>query len=163
MSLALFAGVRVRDYEAALAWCTRLLGEPSMRPQATEAVWELSEGRSIYVVGDERGDGSAVSTLFCDDLDVRVTEISDCGIEPAERETYSNGAATSPTETRRGTSSASAVAPPDRQAAVASSAASRSSRDPGRRSATAGPQNTANGGFRPGAHRNPPLDAPPSR
>lgn len=91
MPLALFAGYRVRDYEVALAWWTGLLGEPSMRPHATEAVWELAENRSVYIVGDERGDGTAVATLFCDDLEARVAEIGSRGIEPAERETYANG------------------------------------------------------------------------
>ena len=91
MSLELFAGARVRDYQAALAWWSRLLGEPTMHPHDTEAVWELAEGRHLYIVEDERGDGSAVATLFCDDLDARVEAFSARGIEPAERETYSNG------------------------------------------------------------------------
>jgi hypothetical protein len=35
--------------------------------------------------------GHAVHTVFVDDLDERVEEILGRGIEPAERETYSNG------------------------------------------------------------------------
>ena len=80
MSLELFAGARVRDYQAALAWWSRLLGEPTMHPHDTEAVWELADARHIYIVEDERGDGSAVATLFCDDLDERVAAISARGI-----------------------------------------------------------------------------------
>lgn len=91
MGLDLFAGVRVRDYAGALAWYSQLLGEPSMHPHDTEAVWEVSEGGSIYIVEDERGDGNAVVTLFAEDFDDRVAEFSVRGVEPAERETYPNG------------------------------------------------------------------------
>ncbi len=91
MSLELFAGVRVRDYAGALAWWTRLLGEPSMHPHETEAVWQIAGGGSVYIVEDERGDGTALVTLFCDDLDERVAGIAERDIEPDEREAYSNG------------------------------------------------------------------------
>ena len=49
MSLHLFAGLRVREFAAARAWYERLLGEPSFFPHATEAVWTLAEGRSVYM------------------------------------------------------------------------------------------------------------------
>jgi hypothetical protein len=39
MTVALFAGIRVRDLTAARAWYERLLGEPSFFPNATEVVW----------------------------------------------------------------------------------------------------------------------------
>ncbi len=66
-------------------------GRAIVLPSDTEAVWRLGEGRSIYVVEDERGDGNAVVALFCQDLDGRVAEIAGRGLEPDERETYSNG------------------------------------------------------------------------
>ncbi len=92
MPISLFAGVRVRDYAGALAWYSQLLGEPSMHPHDTEAVWELGEGRSIYIVEDERGDGRALVTVFCeDDFEEWLAKFSERGMEPAERETYSNG------------------------------------------------------------------------
>ena len=44
----LFAGLRVRDYEAARPWYERLLGhDPAFLPHATEAVWELAEHRYV--------------------------------------------------------------------------------------------------------------------
>jgi hypothetical protein len=46
MSLHLFAGLRVRDFQAARPWYERLLGEPTFFPHATEAVWTLAEDRS---------------------------------------------------------------------------------------------------------------------
>jgi len=91
MSVHLFAGLRVRDFAAARAWYERLIGEPSFHPHATEAVWTLLDGRSIYIVEDADRAGGGVVTLFVDDLDARVAEIAERGIEPHERETYSNG------------------------------------------------------------------------
>ncbi len=91
MSLHLFAGLRVRDFQAARLWYERLLGEPTFFPHATEAVWTLAENRSVYVVEDADGAGNSVVTIFLDDLDARVAEIAARGIEPDERETYSSG------------------------------------------------------------------------
>jgi catechol 2,3-dioxygenase-like lactoylglutathione lyase family enzyme len=48
MSLHLFAGLRVRDFQAARAWYERLLGEPAFFPHATEAVWTLAEDRLAW-------------------------------------------------------------------------------------------------------------------
>jgi catechol 2,3-dioxygenase-like lactoylglutathione lyase family enzyme len=89
MALALFAGIRVSDYETAKSWYERLLGcEPSFSPHATEAVWELGEHRFLYILGDAEGAGGAIQTIMVDDLDARVADIASRGIEPDERETY---------------------------------------------------------------------------
>jgi hypothetical protein len=91
MALHLFAGLRVRDFQAARPWYEQLLGEPSFLPHATEAVWTLAGERSVYIVEHPDGAGRSVVTIFLDDLDARVGEIASRGLEPAERETYSNG------------------------------------------------------------------------
>src|SRR5687768_3146186 len=92
MTLDLFAGIRVRDYQVAKSWYECLLGgEPAFAPHATEAVWELAEYRHVYIVEDRDAPGGAAITILVDDLDARVAEIASRGIEPAERETYSNG------------------------------------------------------------------------
>ena len=91
MTVALFAGIRVRDLTAARAWYERLLGEPSFFPNATEVVWTLADGRSLYIQEDPRGAGGALITVFVDDLDAAVSDIGSRGLEPAEQETYSNG------------------------------------------------------------------------
>src|ERR1700733_12706233 len=91
MSLHLFAGLRVRNFQAARAWYQRLLGQPTFFPHATEAVWTLAEDRSVYVVEHAAGAGNSVVTLFVDDLDARVAAIAARGLEPDEEETYSNG------------------------------------------------------------------------
>jgi len=91
MSLHLFAGLRVRDFAAARAWYEQLLGEPTFFPHATEAVWTLADHRSVYVMQAAEAAGNGVVTVFVDDLDARVADIAARGLEPAERETYSNG------------------------------------------------------------------------
>jgi catechol 2,3-dioxygenase-like lactoylglutathione lyase family enzyme len=91
MSLHLFAGLRVRDFQAARRWYEQLLGEPTFFPHATEAVWTLADNRSVYVVEHADGAGSSVVTIFLDDLDAHVAAIAARGLEPNERQTYSNG------------------------------------------------------------------------
>jgi catechol 2,3-dioxygenase-like lactoylglutathione lyase family enzyme len=94
MALDLYAGIRVSEYQAARAWYERLLGrEPSFIPHATEAVWELAEHRSLYILAeDAERAGSAILTVLVDDLDARVADIAARGLDPDERVTYSNGA-----------------------------------------------------------------------
>ena len=89
--LHLFAGLRVRDFQAARAWYERLLGQPAFFPHATEAVWTLAENRSVYVVEDPQRAGRSVATIFVDDLDAQLAAIAARGLEPDERETYPNG------------------------------------------------------------------------
>ncbi|HYB29784.1 MAG TPA: VOC family protein [Solirubrobacteraceae bacterium] len=91
MSLHLFAGLRVRSFEAARPWYEQLLGEPTFFPHATEAVWTLADDRSIYIVEHPDGAGNCAVTIFIDDLDARVAAIATRGLEPNERETYSDG------------------------------------------------------------------------
>jgi catechol 2,3-dioxygenase-like lactoylglutathione lyase family enzyme len=91
MSLHLFAGLRVRDFQVARPWYERLLGEPTFFPHATEAVWTLAEDRSVYVVEHPDGAGNSVVTIFLDDLDAYVAAIAARGLESDERETYAGG------------------------------------------------------------------------
>ena len=91
MTLALFAGIRVHDLTSARAWYEQLLGEPSFFPNSTEIVWTLADGRSIYIEESPDRAGGALITVFADDLDSVLAEIGSRGLEPAERETYSNG------------------------------------------------------------------------
>jgi catechol 2,3-dioxygenase-like lactoylglutathione lyase family enzyme len=91
VSLHLFAGLRVRDFQAARPWYERLLGEPTFFPHTTEAVWTLAEDRSVYVVEHADGAGNSVVTIMVDDLDAHVAAIAARGPEPDERQTYSNG------------------------------------------------------------------------
>ena len=88
----LFAGICVRDYEAAKPWYERLLGsEPAFVAHETECVWELGEHRFVFIEEDAERAGYAVHTIFVDDLEAVVKDIATRGIEPAKRETYGNG------------------------------------------------------------------------
>ena len=92
MASHVFAGIRVGSFDAARPWYERLLGEPSFFPHATEAVWTLADGGSVYVVEDATASGHAVLTVFVDDLAAALAEIAARGLEPAEQETYGSGA-----------------------------------------------------------------------
>ena len=92
MAVDLYAGIPVKDYAAALAWYERLLGSPpTFVASDTEAVWELAEHRSLAI--EQRPDhaGHAMHAIFVDDLDALVAQIAGRGLEPVQRETYSNG------------------------------------------------------------------------
>jgi catechol 2,3-dioxygenase-like lactoylglutathione lyase family enzyme len=91
MPLHLFAGLRVRNFDAARPWYEQLLGEPTFFPHATEAVWTLAENRSIYVVEQADGAGKSVVTIFLDDLDAHLDAVAARGLEPDVQETYSSG------------------------------------------------------------------------
>ncbi|AWS43560.1 VOC family protein [Streptosporangium sp. 'caverna'] len=92
MALDLFAGIPVTEYAAALEWYERLLGSPpAFLPNDTEAVWELAEHRYVFIEQRPGRAGHALHTIFVDDLDAIVAQITERGLDPAERETYSNG------------------------------------------------------------------------
>jgi len=91
MTVALFAGIRVRDLTTARAWYERLLGEPSFFPNATEVVWSVADDRFLYIREDSERAGGGLATVFLDDLDARIAEIGARGLEPTLRETYANG------------------------------------------------------------------------
>lgn len=92
VTLGLYAGICVSDYATARQWYECLLGsEPTFLAHETEAVWELAEGRSIFIEEDAKRAGHALHTIIAGDLDSLVSEIASRGITPAERETYSNG------------------------------------------------------------------------
>jgi catechol 2,3-dioxygenase-like lactoylglutathione lyase family enzyme len=92
VALDLFAGIPVNDFTKALAWYERLLGSPpAFYPHDTEAVWELAEHRYVYIVQRPEQAGNSMHTVIIDDLDTRVAQIADRGLEPTKRETYPNG------------------------------------------------------------------------
>lgn len=93
MALLLFAGVAVSDFDAALTWYQRLLGAaPTFFATDTEAVWELATDRWIYVEQRPEHAGHSMLTVLVDDLDAFVAELATRELEPAQRETYDNGA-----------------------------------------------------------------------
>lgn len=92
MTVDLFSGIPVSDYQRALRWYERLLGhEPAFFPNASEAVWELAAHRYLYIKELPERAGRALHTVFVGNLPDWVESISARGIEPAEEETYGNG------------------------------------------------------------------------
>jgi catechol 2,3-dioxygenase-like lactoylglutathione lyase family enzyme len=92
VTVDLFAGLPVSDYQRALSWYQQLLGsEPAFYPNATEAVWELAEHRYFYIEELPGRAGHALHTVVVDDLDERTEAIAARGITPASQETYDNG------------------------------------------------------------------------
>src|SRR3954452_23146010 len=92
MTVDLFAGLSVSDYEQALAWYEQFWGsEPAFLPNDVEAVWEVAEHKYVYI--EARPDHAAHSqcALCVDDLEGWVDPIVERGIEPDVRETYENG------------------------------------------------------------------------
>jgi hypothetical protein len=49
--------------------------------------------RYVYIVQQLEHAGHAMNTLFVDDLDALVAQITGLGLDPAKRETYPNGVA----------------------------------------------------------------------
>jgi predicted enzyme related to lactoylglutathione lyase len=91
-SLDLFAGIMVSDYATALKWYERLLGSPpSFLPNDIEAVWELAEHRYLYIEQHPQNAGHGKHTIFVDDLDTIIAQITNRGLNPMQQETYSNG------------------------------------------------------------------------
>jgi predicted enzyme related to lactoylglutathione lyase len=88
----LFAEVHVSRYTRARPWYERLFrAPPSFVAHETECVWEINDHGFVSIEEDPLRAGSSAVTIFVDDLDALVDEIGANGIEPAQRETYSNG------------------------------------------------------------------------
>jgi len=83
-----FAGLPTADLDSALAWYERFLaGPPDRRPNDREAVWQLADASSVYVVADARRAGDALITLIVDDLDDWLVQLAERSIERGELET----------------------------------------------------------------------------
>lgn len=91
-AMDLFAGVAVRDFDRAVAWYERLLGEAAaFTATDTEWVWQVAEHGWIYVELRPERAGHAMVTAFLDDLDGFVESAAGRGVDPDTRETYENG------------------------------------------------------------------------
>jgi catechol 2,3-dioxygenase-like lactoylglutathione lyase family enzyme len=92
MDVDLFAGVAVSDFDRAVAWFERLLGEPAtFKANEIDYVWTLAEHRSIYVKLRPDDAGHSMVTVFVGDLDSFVESAASRGVHPETRETYENG------------------------------------------------------------------------
>jgi catechol 2,3-dioxygenase-like lactoylglutathione lyase family enzyme len=80
-----YVGIPVSSVSARLDWYERLLGKP---PELLDgdhaAVWDMAEGRSLYIVDAPEHVGHAIFSIYVDDLDAAVAEIANRGISPEE-------------------------------------------------------------------------------
>jgi predicted enzyme related to lactoylglutathione lyase len=77
----LFAGIAVADFDAAVAWYTRLLGRPAdVIVTDDEVMWRFADAAWLYVVGDRKRAGHALVTLSVADLDMTIADIAGRGI-----------------------------------------------------------------------------------
>jgi len=90
-----FAGIAVRDRDAAIKFYERLLGiPPTMLPNDDEAAWQLTGGGWLYVLRDGQRAGGAVVTLLVDDFDARLAAAAAAGIELGPVETVAGSVRT---------------------------------------------------------------------
>jgi predicted enzyme related to lactoylglutathione lyase len=76
-----FAGLAVTRLDEAIEWYSRLLGRPpGMRPNEREAAWQVAQTASVYIVADEDRAGRGAVTMFVDDLDAELEDITRRGI-----------------------------------------------------------------------------------
>jgi predicted enzyme related to lactoylglutathione lyase len=77
----LFAGVPVRDFEAARTWYATFFGRPpDVVAHEREVMWRCTEPAWLYVVHDEARAGNALVALLVADIDAAVAEIAERGI-----------------------------------------------------------------------------------
>jgi catechol 2,3-dioxygenase-like lactoylglutathione lyase family enzyme len=77
----LFAGIPVRDRDAASGWYERLTGRPpDLVPNAGEAAWQVTGDGWVYIIEDAPRAGTALNTLLVDDLDAYLRELAGRGI-----------------------------------------------------------------------------------
>jgi catechol 2,3-dioxygenase-like lactoylglutathione lyase family enzyme len=82
-----FAGIPVAEIEGGIEWYERLLGRPpDMTPNETERAWQLTGDSWIYVVLDRERAGGGLAALMVDDLDERIGEIDERGIQTGQVE-----------------------------------------------------------------------------
>jgi hypothetical protein len=92
VSVDLFAGIAVSDFDRAVDWLERLLGESAaFEAHETERVWTLAEHRMIYVVLQPEHAGHSLLTWFPDDFDAFLASAASRAISPDTLETYDNG------------------------------------------------------------------------
>lgn len=83
----LFAGIPVSNFKASLEWYTRLFGcEPNFFPNDTEAVWQIAEHQSIYIIVNAKHAGHSIQNVMGSDLDALIKQIAERGIEYGKEE-----------------------------------------------------------------------------
>ena len=88
MIQAVFAGLPVADFDAAIEFYERLFGRPAdLVPKEGDSAWRLADPGWVYVVRDDDRSGRGLLTLLVDDLEAHVAELAGRGIETDPIET----------------------------------------------------------------------------
>ena len=83
-----FAGIVVTDNTAATAWYERLFGRPpDVLPNKREAMWQVVETGSVYLVEDPDRAGNSAMTMFVEDLEAELAAIDQREIPSPEIKT----------------------------------------------------------------------------
>ncbi len=83
-----FVGIPVTSIAGSLDWYTRLLGrDPDLIDGEHAAIWDLAEGRTLFIESKPESVGHILFTMYVDSLDVVVAGIAERGIEPSTRDT----------------------------------------------------------------------------
>jgi predicted enzyme related to lactoylglutathione lyase len=84
----LFAGIPVADLERLIPWYERLFGRtPDRLVGDFEAVWQLTETSSVYVVRDAKRAGWALLTLIVEDLEAVISSLEERGVAGVRTDT----------------------------------------------------------------------------
>jgi catechol 2,3-dioxygenase-like lactoylglutathione lyase family enzyme len=79
------AVVATRDYAAARAWYTRILGrEPELEPIDRVAEWQITATAWLQLVEDADRAGKSAVRLGVSDLAAQIAELNDAGIATGE-------------------------------------------------------------------------------
>lgn len=88
----LFAGIPVKDIKVSTAWYERFLGcPPAFYPNATEAVWMISETQWLYLIEEPTRAGGAIQTIIGKDLETTINTIAQQGIHFQQEERPAEG------------------------------------------------------------------------
>ncbi|MDQ2682145.1 MAG: VOC family protein, partial [Chloroflexota bacterium] len=77
-----FVGIPVNSVSGSLDWYKRLLGrDPDLIDGEHAAIWDLAEGRTLFIESKPDSIGHLLFTMYFDDLDTVVAGIAERGIE----------------------------------------------------------------------------------
>lgn len=87
----LFAGVVVREIDAATEWYTRFFGrDPSFRPNDYESVWQAVPTGSVYVKADPPHAGHSAVTFAVASIESELAGLAERGIAAGPVEKVGN-------------------------------------------------------------------------
>ncbi len=85
---AVFAGLPVADFDAAIDFYERFFGRPAdLVPKEGDSAWQIAGPGWVYVVHDAERAGRGLLTILVDDLEEHVAALAGRGIETDAIET----------------------------------------------------------------------------